>query len=947
MSIPAHAELYYGDSVLEQLKSAGWDPQPTTCYSMVHGLLPDDLLAFLEQTQPGHYWALAECGTDKLTADIRAAISAVGTASALKHGIDIGGRHLRLCGFKPQYAAAAQAGLSDYPHNRFTVIRELVFNKAGLRLDFGLFINGIPFATVELKSELSKQTVADAMEQYRQDRLPEYGVILQPRSGALAHFAVSQDSAAMATKLGTDAEFQWFNPSADYNRPTGHAYRTDYLWQSVLTPDNVLELLEYFVFQNGPDVLFPRYHQWECVQRIKQDVLAQGVGQRYLQQHSAGSGKSNTIAWLAYQLAYLTQQGTAPVFDKVLVVTDRLVLDKQLGGVLSFMQGTTLNQMVTCARTRDLRRELAGGTRIVVTTVQKFAWLQKVLAGDAVTDATSLTKIRGLKFAVLIDEAHSSQGGDYFSAMVRHLTTHTRSGRHTPNISFFAFTATPRAETLELFGHKNRIGDLVPFHAYSMQQAIDEGYILDVRKGYHSVEVVYVVESTKTGQLVKTPKDVFRLIYEDPSVVKAKAREALKLFATGIAPQLEGLAQGMVVCNSRKAAGMFKQALDELLVEQGLAFKTLCAFTDKIKLNGVEHDEFSINGLRQDADLAALFRGSPQTYKLLVVADKFQVGFDCPRLTALFVDKGLDDLAAVQTLSRLNRAFPHKDKTLVVDFVNSKATIMKAFDTYVEPLETIPREVLPRMGELATAFDKAALWSPADVEAHWAAFRTSPEGLYASVEPFRAKYLKMPKASQDALLAQLLEFKELYAFGSMICPDVLGYQKLAALIVTLVRYIDKKEAQKSARLPLKVVAATVVGKEPDADCDGDARGPVMDAPGGSGGPAKTPAEKELATLLLDLSRRSLSELADPIHAIIENLVFAPKVAAEARGNAFDVFATEGLTQRMLENLAFQQVIRIPVEQGDMLRKALLESSAEAKDIRNNMLRVVYLRITSP
>ena len=205
----------------------------------------------------------------------------------------------------------------------------------------------------------------------------------------------------------------------------------------------------------------------------------------------------------------------------------------------------------------------------------------------------------------------------------------------------------------------------------------------------------------------------------------------------------------------------------------------------------------------------------------------------------------------------------------------------------------------------------------------------------------------MPKASQDALLAQLLEFKELYAFGSMICPDVLGYQKLAALIVTLVRYIDKKEAQKSARLPLKVVAATVVGKEPDADCDGDARGPVMDAPGGSGGPAKTPAEKELATLLLDLSRRSLSELADPIHAIIENLVFAPKVAAEARGNAFDVFATEGLTQRMLENLAFQQVIRIPVEQGDMLRKALLESSAEAKDIRNNMLRVVYLRITSP
>ena len=950
VSIPAHAEVYYGNDVEAQLHAGGWHLSTSADYSIPTGLVLKDLFAFLEATQPGHYYALAERGADQLAGDLKAAIAAVGTAAALKHGIDVSGRHLRLCGFKPQFAAAASAGHSDYPHNRFTVIRELEFNEDKLRLDFALFLNGIPFSTVELKSELSEQSATDAMEQYREDRLPEYGAILQPLTGAIAHFAVSQDLAALTTSLrGADTEFYWFNPGYDYVKPVGHSYLTDYVWQQVFSPNNVLELLEYFIFQKGGEVLFPRFHQWECVQQIKQDVLSRGVGHRYLQQHSAGSGKSNTISWLAYQLAYLTSEGTTPVFDKVLVVTDRIALDRQLGGVLSFMQGTTLNQMANCLKTKDLLRELTGHTRIVVTTIQKFRWLNEILTGkDGSLDATALAKIRKLRFAVLIDEAHSSQGGDYFGKMVSHLTTHTRAGRQTPNLSFFAFTATPREETLGLFGQKNTLGDLVPFHAYSMQQAIDEGYILDVRKGYHAVAIGYVVESTKTGQLVKTPKDVFRHIFEDPAVVKAKAREALRVFSTGIAPLLGGLAQGMVVCNSRKAAVLFKLALDELITEQELAFATLCAFTDEIKLAGRTYDEFNINGLPKETDLGALFKDCPAKYKLLVVADKFQVGFDCPRLTALFVDKGLEDLTAVQTLSRLNRSFPHKDSTLVMDFVNKESTVMRAFDKFIEPLATVPRDVLPRLAELTAIFEAKGLWSPAELEEHWRMYRSSPDKLYGLMAPIKGRFTALAKNEREATLPQLAEFKDLYAFGAKICPDVLDYQKVAALVATLIRYVDKKEAKKSACLPLKVVAATVLTKVDAAGTDDE--GPVIDVPAPDNGDSKAepkePAAKELSALLLDLSRRSLAELADPIHAIIEGLVFDARVSRQAKGNPFDTFSSEGITQRLLDDLATQQVLLIPTEHSDKLRKALLERTQEARDTRNNLLRVVFLRIVS-
>jgi type I restriction enzyme R subunit len=943
MSIPAHAEQYYHDSVERQFVTNGWRSVPSDAYDQSSGLVVSDLLAFLEATQPGHL--PFDGDLRRFASDIRHAISKVGAAHAFKHGLTVNGKHMSLVGFKPQFSATQNSLYNDHQHNRFTVIRELEFNHLRQRLDMAVFLNGIPLFTFELKSELSAQTAADAMHQYCSDRDPATSVLLRPAVGALAHFAVSQDSAAFTTRLqGPGTVFLPFNPAFDYERPTEHAYKTDYLWRDVLSPDSVLELLEQFIFQkagvDGLEVLFPRFHQWDCIQKVRTDVLANGPGQRYLQQHSAGSGKSNTIAWLAFQLAFLMTNGHQKVFDKVLVVTDRVVLDRQLGDVLAFMQGDSIGQMVNCRRTRELLEALQSKTPIVATTIHKFAWLQKVLDQDpgVSVDPGVWNRIRSLKFAVIIDEAHSSQGGELFQQMLHYLTAHRKSGRSTPNVSFFAFTATPRQETLEIFGTKNRMGELEPFHSYSMSQAIAERYILDVRKGYYPVETLYHVETVAAGATVKCTRDVFRHIFEDETVVRAKAREVVTRFKVGIAHLLDGEAQAMVVCSSRKAAAMFKLALDDILREEQLAYKTLGAFTGEVLIDGKTYDEFNINGVAQDTDLGRLFVKNPNTYRFLVVADKFQVGFDCPRLSALFVDKTLEDIAAVQTLSRLNRSFPGKDSTLVVDFVNDGDDIMAAFSRFIEPLSTMSSDIIPRLGELAQLLSDFGAFSPADVEEHWRVFRLDAEKLYALVEPVKVLCTRQGPEWQARLVALLRELRELYIFGVKIRPEAAVHQKLYVLALTLLRRLDKAEIQSSARLPLKVVMATIVPFTP-VEGGEQTEAPIQVPVAGE---KRDPPTHALDLLLQDLSRRSLSDLADSLHEVVERLGVDDEVRNQALVNTFDTFAREGVAADKLSRLVIEKLLTGSVD-GSALYDATQGDGVVAVETRLNVLRVVYLR----
>lgn len=948
----AHSEFEYANNVQAQLVASGWACRTSGNYNARFGLLTADLAAFLDATQPGHYGALVGAGEDQLVADIRNAISRVGTAHALKHGVDVNGRHLRLCGFKPQSAATEASTHNDYRHNRFSFVRELVFTPEGkaLRLDFALFLNGVPLFTAELKSEMTAQGLADAVLQYKTDRHPDLAVILQPVVGALAHFAASQAGIEFTTKLaGEETLFRPFNPTLGYVMPADHGSPTDYLWRQVLTPDNVLDLLEYFIFQkptdSGIDVLFPRYHQWECVSQVKAAVLAEGPGHRYLQQHSAGSGKSNTIAWLASQLAYLTLPGGQKVFDKVLVVTDRLVLDRQLGDVLRFMHGSIIGQLVNCSHTRELGAALQDHTPILVTTVQKFAFLDQVFSGDRSVDPGTRARVRSMRFAVLIDEAHSSQGGDYFSSMLKNLSTHLRSGREVPNVSFFAFTATPKNDTLELFGRKNRMGDLVPFHTYSMRQAIDEQYILEVRKGYRQVETLYHVESTKPGEFVERTKDVFRAIFNDPEIVKAKAWEVARVFSTGVACKLGGLAQGMVVCESRLAAGRFKLALDAIFAEKGLPYKTLCAFTDEIELDGQVYDEFTINGVAQGTDLGKLFVTTPAEYKLLVVADKFQVGFDCPRLLAMFVDKPLEGIAAVQTLSRLNRWFPGKseDDVLILDFANTEETIMGSFDQFIDRRVTAPRNFIPRLAELETSIRGYGLFTEADVDAFWAAARTDAAALYAVMGPLKLKAAELEVGVRKKLVEQLVEFKELYALGSKINPDALRYQKLAGFIGRMLTTVDKREALKIARLPLKVVMASVVPYLPEEPPAFDKVGAdqVVNGPAETQS-AKSPAKKALDGLLQELSAQKLEGLSEAIHDIINKMCTDPLLTTQARSNSFEVFARDGHAPAVLNTLVVAYISRDSTI-GKALVTSLLGNTSRQREVRENILKVVYTR----
>lgn len=943
MFIPAHSEIYYSEFVERQLIGCGWHARSTEDYDQNSGLVLSDLLAFLEATQPGH---LTGVGYKRLASDIRHAICKAGAAHAFKHGIMLDGNHIRLCGFKPQFQATRDSRNNDHLHNRFTVIRELQFNSLHQRLDLALFLNGIPLFTFELKSELSTQTAADAMEQYRRDRNPATSILLEPVTGALAHFAVSQDEAAFTTRLqGDETVFVPFDPTYDYVRPQEHSYKTDYLWRQVLLPENVLQLLEYFILQrvgqSGLEVLFPRFHQWDCVQKLRADVTGNGVGRRYLQQHSTGSGKSFTIAWLAFQLAFLATQEYRRIFDKIIVVTDRIVLDRQLGDVLTFMQGSEIGQLVKCEKTRDLLEALQSKTPIIVTTIQKFGWLQTVLDREPrqKIDPGALARIRGLHMAVIIDEAHSSQGGALFQSMLRYLTAHRNAGRNTPNLSFFAFTATPRPETLEIFGSKNRTGELEPFHSYSMQQAIDEGYILDVRKGYKTMDIHYQVESLKPGIVVTNRDEVLKQIHEDETSIKAKARKIARIFNQGVAPQLEGEAQAMVVCSSRKAVGLFKTALDEVMQQEMFSFGTIAAFTDEIMSNGRMHDECSINGLRAGTDLGRLFRDNPKDFRILIVADKFQLGFDCPRLTALFVDKRLDDISAVQTLSRLNRAFPRKDSTLVIDFVNDEETIMKAFSRYIKPLSTTPHNVLPRLAELSKNILGYGAFGNSEIEEHWRVFRANPQALYGLVEPIKATCAQRGMGWQRELIALLREFRELYTFGVKVQPEAGKYQHLAVFAITLLRYLDKAEIQKSARLPLKVVMATVVPFTDEKEAEPAAEAVRI----ANAGATESPEAKALLDrLLLDLSREKLQGLADELHEIIERLSADEEVRNQAANNSFDIFVQEGIAAIKLNQIVIDKIIT-GKPYGQALFDVTQRDDPAAMETRENILRVVYLR----
>ena len=642
-----------------------------------------------------------------------------GMIDCLRHGIRDYGVTLQLAYNKP-VSSMNQTLVDLYEKNIFTVSRQVFYSlQHNNSLDMMLCLNGLPIAVLELKNPLTNQTVDDAIRQYQEDRDPQE-LLFQFKKRAIVYFAVDPDEIYMTTRLNKEKTFFLpFNKGyrgGKGNPPVYNDYKSSYLWKEVLQKDSLLDILFRFVYLENKELrdstgeiidkketlIFPRYHQLDVVRRIEADVQVKGVGKNYLVQHSAGSGKTNSISWLAHRLAKLHDADDHAVFNSVIVITDRRVLDKQLQDAIYQLEHKAGMVEKIDQDSNQLANALVSGTRIIVTTLQKFPFiLEKVGEFE-----------RG-KYAVLIDEAHSSQGGKSATAMTNILSDMTleealeadriaeenmddleekivetiiKSGKQ-DNISFFAFTATPKAKTLEKFGNPGDDGKYYAFHTYTMRQAIEEGFILDVLENYTTYKTFFKIakkiEEDPEVPSKKASKAIAKYVALHPHNIAQKTEIILEHFRQVTRHKIGGRAKAMVVTGSRLHAVKYKLAFEKYIKEKGYQdLKVLVAFSGTVQdQEGQTYTEPEMNGFGEK-ELPEKFH--TDEYRILLVAEKYQTGFDEPLLHTMYVDKKLDGIKAVQTLSRLNRICKGKNDTFVLDFVNEPEAIQQAFQPYYE-----------------------------------------------------------------------------------------------------------------------------------------------------------------------------------------------------------------------------------------------------------------------
>ena len=741
-----HLESAFEREICEHLGSHGWLYEDKTAdqYDRKLALYPPDLIAWLEESQKELWETYQQKNGSKAEASllqrIREQLDQQGTLDLLRNGIEVMGlpKALKLAEFKPALGLNPDI-LARYNANRLRVVRQVRYSLHNENcIDLVLFLNGIPVATVELKTD-NTQCIDDAVWQYKADRLPQLAgktpePLLSFPSGALVHFAVSNREVRMTTKLaGPATVFLPFNKGSDPGGkncgagnpvPDGAGYPTDYLWQEVWERESWLEILgRYCIAERNKKkqisrILFPRYHQLVVTRLLQDAVRSEGPGQKYLIQHSAGSGKTNSIAWTAHFFSELHDADNKKVFDSVLVVSDRNVIDTQLQEALeSFERKKGVVASITSeegSKSGKLAQALSGDKKVVVCTIQTFPF-----ALEAVRE---LTATEGKRFAVIADEAHSSQTGQAAEKLKKVLSVSEAADladggevgmdevlaaqmadRVKENgITYVAFTATPKAKTLELFGRRPKPNEPAgdgnlpePFHVYSMRQAIEEGFILDVLQNYTSYSMAFRL--AQDGQSVgdeeversAAKKKLMGWVKLHPHNIAQKVQIIVEHFLKFVSPLLDGKAKAMVVVGSRKEAVRWKLAIDKYIREQGYPLGTLVAFSGEVKDDESGPEPFTersstLNpGLK--GDIREAFKGDE--FQILLVANKFQTGFDQPLLCGMYVDRRLSGIQAVQTLSRLNRCHPGKTTTYVVDFANEPDDILAAFKAYYETAE--------------------------------------------------------------------------------------------------------------------------------------------------------------------------------------------------------------------------------------------------------------------
>ena len=794
------SEKGFQEDIINYLTSTGYEKRTTKNYNVVSCLDVELVLKFIHTTQPKSWKKFA--GVHKKNPEyqfiksLKRQIEKYGTIEVLRKGFnDIAKFKL----FYPRPNSNLNPELkAKFNQNIFSVIDELEYENKdnGNRLDLVIFINGIPISTIELKNTFT-QTVDRAVEQYKKDRDPREQLF----KNCLVHFAVSDKEIRMTTKLaGYKTRFLPFNKDIE-NPEVENDYKTSYLYTEILQKNQLSRLINNFIFEEDDTVIFPRFHQLDCVNTLLDNPKP---GHNYLIQHSAGSGKTKTIAWLAHGLLNKFNNNNKRIYDMVIVISDRKVIDAQLQDQVKAIERKQGVVEKIDKDSKQLAEAIKSGTNIVVTTIHKFSYIL-----DEIGD------VEDRNYAIIVDEAHSSQSGSHAKHVREGLTNaevdqdtldeaeeeyeekllkHMEKRRNTPNLSFFAFTATPKAKTLEMFGKKDpEFGNYIPHHLYSMKQAIEEGFILDVLENYLTYptyfKLVKTIEDDPEFDEDKAKRVLRKFAELHPHAIHEKTEIMLDHFMNSTIKKIDGKAKAMLVTGSRKEAVLYKLEFDRQIKAKKLPIKTLAAFTGTIKQDTIEYTESNINDTNKSVKEAF----KEDNYKILIVANKFQTGFDEPLLHTMYINKMLNGVAAVQTLSRVNRIAPHKDDTLILDFVNDTDTIRKSFEPYYGETSLEKETDYHILYELMENIYRGMIFDEEEVEEFVKAYKQNAHQsvLHNLLEEPVKRFKRIPEEEDKIQFKKLLRrYQSIYSFMAQLLPfSDLNLEKLYIYVTFLNRLL--------------------------------------------------------------------------------------------------------------------------------------------------------------
>jgi type I restriction enzyme R subunit len=992
-------EKAFEDAIeIKLLNEGGYERSLPDDFDRTLGLNLVELYGFIRTTQTKRWseLVLRGYGGDEAAAQagfakrLASELDTRGTVDVLRHAVTDYGVTIQLAYFKPAHGLTPELE-ALYQANRVSVTRQFKYEVgSNLSIDLAILVNGIPTATAELKNQLTHQNLEHAIEQYRYDRDPA-NVSLARR--ALVHFAVDPDSVAMTTKLAGPST--WFLPFNQGTGGAGHAgragnppsstgHRTAYLWEEVWQRDAWLDILARFIHVDVPSkgskaekvaktiVIFPRFHQWDAVRKIEANAKATGAGKNYLVQHSAGSGKSNTIAWISHRLANLHDAADRKVFDKVVVVTDRVVLDQQLQDTIYQFEHAK-GVVVKIDKDSDQLAEALLGeqAKIIITTLQKFPFILDKIAGA-----------KARRYAVVVDEAHSSQTGiaakelraaltkgqDADAALIeaereeqaeeaamgdgedRLVATLAGRGRQ-DNISFFAFTATPKAKTLELFGQKVETPDgarYVPFHLYSMRQAIDEGFILDVLANYTTYKTYWriekAVEEDPDHDKTRAKAAIARFVSLHPTNLAQKAEIIVEHFRQHTGHKIGGRAKAMVVTSSRLHAVRYKEAIDRYLeAHQYTDLATLIAFSGKVLDDNITYTEASMNGF---GDKETAERFDTDDFQVLIVAEKFQTGFDQPLLHTMYVDKVLSGLNAVQTLSRLNRIMEGKADTFVLDFRNETDDIEKAFSPWFEQTQAVPTDP-----NLLWDTHRSLMMSPVihedeienAVKELLAGRRGDNHGkVYASLDPALARYEVLDREDQDEFRELIGRYISIYGFIAQIVSftdatlerDYIYARALEARLPR--RDLDDINIGAEVKLTHLRTEQTSLGAIELDNGEGDVKAVYSGK-----GPQHVPEKESLSSIVDALNERFGMNLTESDQLLFdqfeETWAVDPDVIDQAKNNEFDNF-------RLVFDRKFLSTVISRMDGNEAIYKRVLDDSEFQKTLMDLYALRLYDRL---